>query len=159
MFNDHPVQSRVDQFKIRNGNDAILIRGWWVFSNGAMREQNPYGALRDPPTNPFELWKVKVQYYEEKLRRATVEFDEWKRYLEGAAYGASQHGSAPPTEPQVAKLRELQAKVQERLADLNVARDSLEQNTPSHRRERLAAKAANQQEAEKVLSEIKSIKV
>lgn len=161
MF-DHnvSVQRRLEQFDIKHGSDSIRIDGWYVYSDGAMREVNPYGALHEPPGNTYECWKIKVQYREELFQRAVQKFyDTRDSFLEMAK--ARLRNGDPAVSPKVvaAQLAELQAEVKKHDKNLSIAKMRLEAATPASHQSRIRIAAENKQNNEKVIDAITKIKI
>lgn len=152
------------QFDKQNGNDAIQIDGWLVFSNGAMREMAPVGIWCDPPNDTYACAKIKVKYREAKLAQATQAFKTLKQELTWQAdnavkYAAAETPPEPPSADQIAELRNLQSMVRKCQKELTVARTELEQSKPPQMRMREQRAAANHDRNAKALQAVSEIKV
>jgi hypothetical protein len=153
----------VEHFSKRHGDDAIEIDGWLVYSDGAMRERNPMGALREPPPEPYEACRLRVQYREAKLRRATRAFDERKTVLLRTAHANLSHPNTqpPPCDVAAAKreLGTLRRAVLRCQADLDTARKEMEANKPAWMREREVSAATNRAQNEAFAAAIEAINI
>lgn len=139
-------------FDIRNGRDAVQLNGWLVFSNGAMREVNPMGALIDPPEDKYERAKIQVRYREALYRKAVDDFNT----LRQALIANAEFGSAKEA---VAQLKDARKIVKQRQIALKQARDRMEAATPEALRDAERADAQNRDETEAYLSAINEIKI
>lgn len=152
-----PAQ-RVSRFDHENGNDAVAVEGWLLFSNGARREQQ-YGALIGPPADPYELCRLQLRYHEQRLLVAAKQFEEKKAHLTTAAHYARQAGYPPPDAEALAALTTLQKEVRRRQRAVDAARAALVQNTPASRLARDAAVAAARDEAQAFIEKVSSIRL
>jgi hypothetical protein len=124
-----------------------------------MMEPSPYGVLRQPPSDPYELAKLKVLYHEHALRRAEDQFASMKDRLRRTTEAAAMHGEPPPPPERVEQLRELQKVVRQRRRTLANFRRELEAVIPEKHRRLDDFKAANRLNSNRVLKEIGDIKL
>ena len=61
-----------EQFDTKHGNDGLQIRGWLVFSDGAMRSEAT-GEFREPPLDPHVLFPIIALYNETRRQQAQLE--------------------------------------------------------------------------------------
>lgn len=120
--NDLSVRGRLRQFDAANGDDAIQDENglWLLFSNGATREVNPYGALRDTTTfSPLGVARNKHYYHELKLKRAVEKFDRRKKELlaDINAWGEEEQHVAE-LKAMRDEIRKLKAAVEEAVVDV-----------------------------------------
>jgi hypothetical protein len=108
------VSGTVRKFDRENGNDAIQIDGWLVFSNGARREVDPHGILHDPPEDAFTRLKLSVKYHTALREREFEAFRARRQEL----YGAVEAGELPELSDIRAELGALRKKVRDRDAIL-----------------------------------------
>lgn len=69
-----------NQFREKHG-DSVVIGGWVLFADGARMERD-WGRTEDPPSDPVERAKRKVQFCKAKLEIAVKNFDRVKDVLE-----------------------------------------------------------------------------
>ncbi len=156
------VKQRVDQFDIKNGSDCINIDGFWlVYSNGAMRERNPLGALIDPPTDVHQRCKIQLRYHEKRLQRAVDAFDEHKQQLIAVAQVnlTDRHSGPPPDAANLEKLKDLQKTVRRCKRAVAAARQAVTDSTPDRVKTRDARSAENKSKNEQFISAVKSVQV
>jgi hypothetical protein len=151
-------RSRVDQFDDAHG-DSVRIGSWVYFHDGARREMWSYGALQDPPINPFERCQRIVTYYEARLQRAVTAFHDLQQRLGLRAQNAARDGSPPPPRSALEELKELQREVRRRDRDLKQAKKSLEDVTPAHLKQANIVDGENRQSADDFLAAMKNIEV
>jgi len=147
------------QFIAKHGGDCIHINGWLVFSDGATMDRNPAGALAEPPTDPYERWKIVARYREELLRRATDQFTEANRELRSRAHVAMRDGLPPPNREEIDKLKELQQTVKRCQQRYAAAREQMKRTTPEWMRGRDETAAHNRESNSRVLDELKRIQI
>ena len=56
------LQQRADQFDVKHGSNGLPIAGWLVFADGAMRQEQT-GEMREPPSDPKELFPILAVYW------------------------------------------------------------------------------------------------
>ena len=140
------------EFDIRNGQDAVQINGWLVYSNGAMREVHPHGAYIDPPEDKYERAKIQVRYREALLRNAENDFNTLREALiANAEFGSAQEA--------VGQLRDSRKIVKQCRGALKLARDRMEAATPQGLLDAERADAQNRDETEAYLAAINEIKI
>jgi hypothetical protein len=161
MLDNLNIQGRLQQFDLKHGNNAIRIDGWLIYSDGAMRETNPLGALCEPPGNPYECCKIKVQYHEELLRRAVDEFNTTKHRFMLEASARLRYGDPSPISKReaVQTLTTLQATVKDRQRKLRIAQQRLDAVQPPALRARFNVEAENKQNTELLIEAISEIRI
>ena len=150
---------RVARWIEENGDDGIMVDGWMIYSNGAMREATPLGALLDPPADLYERAKIKVRYRQALMQRAADAFNERKRYLLSAAEAARRNGYPPPTERELTELKQLQQVVQKCQRDLEATRTEVVKHTPAWMQSSATTAQENQQSGERFIADVTGIKV
>jgi hypothetical protein len=162
-FDSMSVKQRVAHFEQRHGNDAVEIDEWLVFSDGAMRECNPMGLLREPPAEPYDAARIVVRYHEERLRRATRAFSERKDALLRTARTNLGEAQTPPPPCDLAaakqELQRLRRGVVKCQADLDVARKDMEAKKPHWLRVREENTVANRARNEEFATAIEAINI
>ncbi|MCE9530984.1 MAG: hypothetical protein K8T89_07655 [Planctomycetes bacterium] len=158
------VMSRVKQFEIQHGDDAVFIGGWFVFSDGAMRERNPEGALMDPPSNPRECCKIKLDYQTKRLEQAISAFEELQAALrvktdEAVKWANAKAPPAPPTDQDIQELKRLQGVVKQRRKIWEQARADYDASVPKQIQERGNRAVGHQERATSVRAQIDRIKI
>ena len=168
MIDFGAVNTRVAAFDEANGNDPIVIDEMLAFSNGALRDINPIGALIDPPADNYERMKLVKRYWEVRTQRAQEEFNHAKNhYVIHAKAGMDAAAAPAPIEDEtsaVEKLTALQRDVKACQAALAKVRKSLTAaaNTSTsvrNQREREARYAANRQSNSALLAAVEKIKI
>ncbi|HWA25700.1 MAG TPA: hypothetical protein VG734_08575 [Lacunisphaera sp.] len=163
MIDYDSVRQRIAAFDKKNGGDGVEINGAIYYSNGAIRDTEPLGALIDPPRDPQERCKIQLSYWQELQRRAVAEFDEVKsQYLTNAKVGLTEAftPALPWTEAQaVKKLTELRDNVRELQKRVTAARAELKRNTPQEVLDRRAHFSAARQMATAFVEAVESIKI
>ncbi len=121
------VKARIQQFDLMNGDDGIRIEEWnaILFSNGAMRDINPFGQLIDPPKDWSPRSKLILKYHKTRLDWAIADFDQLKQSL------ALADKRFEPDFNGLNDLKKLQGIVQERRAALEAAQKELEKTKPA----------------------------
>ena len=150
---DHDaIANRVDEFNRRNGGDAILVNGFYLYSNGATRDANPLGLLCDPPKDELETLKLQKLYHGTLLDLAKDDFVGLKQQL---ASSASATGYVDNKELQ--RLQGLQRTVQAHKMNFDEAVDNIA-NHPRVQRN-LQLKAEEEQRKQTALSLVNSIEI
>lgn len=136
------MDERVEKFDKEHGNDYILIDGWLLFSDGAVREVRA-GLMRKPPVDPYQAAKLIVRYWQAKLNLAEDEFRILKGNLLIRVNDNLQRGYDSPGPEAIAKLEGLQKKVRGLQVRLQQAEDHLENSKSDDmlRQEKLAVDA------------------
>jgi hypothetical protein len=134
------VSGTVKKFDRDNGNDAIQIDGWLVFSNGARREVNPYGVLHDPPDDPYTRLKLSIKYHEALREKELEAFRSRRQEL----FWAVEAGELPRSSEITADLGPLRKKVRDRDAILAKLKQELAKTPQAQEKRR-----AEEWEAEK----------
>jgi hypothetical protein len=161
------VNQRIRAFDKRHGDDCVFAKGWWIFSDGAMKENNPMGLLKEPPEDPHTLAKYVALYFKTKMEKAVKAFDGLKQQLAGMAQGnlaaaASSSGicnSPPPLDYALDDLKRLAAAAKKAKVDYDKATAAVERTTPSHLRQRDEQNSRNRASNESFLAQIQSIEV
>lgn len=110
------ASGRCKLFDEENG-PFIYWSGYLLFENGAVRENNFYGCLWEPPSEPYALWKRKAEYWRARLTMAVRDFDNYREnHLASinAILGSTQADNGIPNgEEIIANLEKLQKVVTE----------------------------------------------
>ena len=158
-----PPREVCRDFDERQNCEKILHNGYWLFSNGAVREGNTLGRLMGPPDDPRERARKIIVYYEVQKNRATMEFDNLKNnYMRHTKAKLNNRfvGSPPKiTSEAVRELKELQAKIVQYQKGLDAAREQLEKSKPPRVRQREELSDKNRQECEQFVDAIKQIEI
>jgi len=165
MMNDpFGIKQRIDAFDQRHGNFVFLgpQPGALLFEDGAYRECNPYGVLREPPDDPYERAKVVVRYWTTKRDLTRDEFRQFKNEMANLAKAALNQSvpMAVPSEDETrTQLTRLKTKVINNQRKLDKALAEVEANTPSHLIEREAQNQRHRQAAQELLSTIQAVEI
>ena len=156
------VKDRINDFIARHG-DFVLLDGIILHEDGAAREPNAYGYLKDPPADVYECNKLKVRFCEKKLSLAAEEFSALKRnvLLQTKANMQGNRCSAPSDAQKeaVALLKTLKKKVGYFKHKLNEAKTNMEQSRPKWMTEREIDTENNRIENEKLRDELSEIEI
>ncbi len=156
------VNSRVAAFNKRHGA-SVAYGEWILFEDGARREQNPLGALIEPPDIPWDRAKRIAQYHAIILDAAVKAFDRKRRYYMECAQGSLNQPFCPPAAVDAAvagaELRTLQAKVKEAKAAHDKATAAVEAAKPAYFREREQDNAANRAANQALMEQLSKITV
>ncbi len=96
------------QFHDEHGDCVSIGDGWFLFEDGAMREQSPMGCRMNPPSDPLERAKKILQFREIQLKEAEQQFHETKeKILNSNAFEWDQKA-----EEALATLKDLQGVVE-----------------------------------------------
>lgn len=101
---------RCKLFDEENG-PFIYWSGYLLFENGAVRENNFYGCLWEPPTEPYALWKRKAEYWRARLTMAVRDFDNFKEHHISSLnqiLNSNDAGSVSNGDEIIANLKKLQ---------------------------------------------------
>lgn len=155
------IKQRVDKFDLEHGMDAIVVEGWLLFSDGAMREPNPIGVMKGKPRDEYKCAKLQVRYWEAKLSLAVEEFSTLKRnLLNRTKAGLNQKYCPPPPSPEaITKLKELKEKVEHLSTKLQDAEDNLENSKPEDMIRREAIDEDNRNKSAEFVGMIQDIEV
>jgi hypothetical protein len=161
MIGCESVRERIEKFDAEHGNDGIVIDGWLLFSDGAMRELSPLGMMRKVPNDIFKAAKLKVHYWEAKLGLAVEEFSTFKKNLLSRAKAALNQRYCPPPPPPEAieKLKKLKAKVEGFQAKLVEAENNVENAKPDNMKRAEQADEDSRRKNEDFANTIMSIEV
>jgi hypothetical protein len=132
-------------FAEKHGNSYVLDGNWFLWPDGARAENSDFGALLEPPEDPFEQAALLVRYYEVRLARAKAAFDERHKYWENVL-NAIAKGDIHETymmESELEPLRKRVLLIQDQLAEAEQARDALPM-PPAHKRQRSRQAELNQ---------------
>lgn len=146
------VAQRLEQFDTKHGGDSIKIGGYYYYSDGAICEDNPYGALHEPPKDELKCLEVVGSYWDEKLNRATWNFTDHKQHLVAKANQGFR-----PTSQEMKKLTDFKQSVK-RIRRKVKAIDDQYNNHPEIRRRR-ELDALRQQTRLSALVEVNSIEI
>jgi len=117
------IAQRIRAFDESHGKDPVFFDGWLLFSDGASRETNPFGALCEPSPDAYQRSKFIVGYFEIKLELAVEDFTICKRNCLQPVVNVLRQKDCPlsPTiAEEVTLLKKLKKKVviaQSKLAD------------------------------------------
>jgi hypothetical protein len=124
----------IRQFDAKHGNTGIIIGqypGVFYYADGSKRENNPYGYLADADEfSPQDRTRNQLRYHQELLRRARNKFDDMKQELHTQAKAAQRGQCNPPSQDDLAKLRELQRAVKQAQKGVNDAQAALTKLMP-----------------------------
>jgi len=141
---------------------AILIGTWFVYPDGAMRENNPMGVLMEPPADEEERLRLVVQYCEQHVREARDAFFALKNDLAQRAKAnvrQQQFAAMPPSDEELARLSQLRGIAASWAVELDEARKRLADAKPDWRRQQEAIAAQNQQQNEAFLAKLDTIQL
>lgn len=160
---DTRVVDRVKAFDAQHSSEArppVFEDGWVIFSDGACRDGNPLGALKEPPTDDWQRLKRIALYWKVSLRHATRKFNEMKDPLVRGAQAqvaARNAGEPPPVAEAERKLRLLRRVVKRAQRHLAKALAAVEDAKPPGVREQEARFAANRTANQDLLNRIGKI--
>jgi hypothetical protein len=143
-------KNRLEVFHEENGGDCVLVNGWYVYSNGARRDENPVGALIDPPADPFERAKLQVAYHSMKVNAAVKKLierqDHWRNHALCIEKGTQANDLGPYKLAEIAsELEALKQEVEKRRGPLAEAQALMEANAPQWYRDQLPQTRATRQ--------------
>ncbi len=122
------------RFEVQHrGDEAIEIQGVLLYPDGARRTLGPFGACKEPPTAPYELWNLLVLYRQElysRLAKVQVELGHALTLQASKAYNEMSADS--PSDYEIEKLRKLTVRVEKARRSLKIAKQQLERHTPAH---------------------------
>jgi hypothetical protein len=149
-------------FAEKHGTNCVLDGNWFLFPDGARAENSDYGALREPPENPFEQADLLVRYYEVRLAHAKAAFDDRQKHWENVL-NAIAKGDIHDTymmEEEMAKLRRPILLIQDHMQEAIAHRDSLPM-PDAHKRQRSRQAELNQaqQTATKLREKLSRLRV
>ena len=153
------MSEAIRDFHKRHGADQINVDGWLLWPNGAMREANAYGALIDPPADPWECAKKVLWYWTCRLKRAVADFDAAKANLRAVAAARMRDGGDPPDADQLKNLKALKAEVERVRAQHAKAHDAERAAIPADIRAHWAQREKNQKAAQDFLSAVNEVTV
>lgn len=154
------VQQRVAEFDAENG-ESVFHEGWVYFRNGALREANPAGLLKDPPSDCYERARRTAFYHRLKHEQALQRFNERREDLARAATFGIRNGGPVPLRAEEARvaLEALADTVRKAQVDLERAEKLVGKTEPDHVRQRREQEAANKQASAELLEAVKSIEL
>jgi hypothetical protein len=122
------------RFEVQHrGEEAIEIQGVLLYPDGARRTPGPFGASKEPPTAPYELWNLLVLYRQEVYTRLANAQRELGFALQAQAIKAYNEMSADsPNDYDIEKLRKLTVRVEKAKRSLKIAKQQFERHTPAH---------------------------
>ncbi len=148
------------QFMAAHGEYVALEGGFrYVFADGALMDRDPMGITAEPPEDPLEKARLIVKFWDAKLKRAILDFEEMKEELKGRAIAARRSGYEPPCDEDLQPLVKLQKTCTALQRKLVAAQAEVEARVPARIKNRVADHARNAQKAEGILGRIRSIKV
>ena len=110
--NATPVRDFHNEHSGGSEDGFIISQGYCYYKDGACRENHAFGLLKPPPEDPYQRWRLILNFHTIKLEFAIREFTALKRNL--LALTTPRVGyptpSAPPQE-EIDKLAELKKKV------------------------------------------------
>ena len=162
MMDCEGINSRIKAFDDSHGN-FVYVDGWLLFEDGAQRENNPLGALIDPPPDPLKLAKKIHRYWKVKLELAVEEFHHYRDlFLQHARNSCKQRRAPAPlksTDEVVKHLKELQKKVRACQGQLKAAEEVAEQHKPPRLKELEEQSERFRSEADALIAEIENIEI
>ena len=164
MQDPYGIKQRVQEFDDRHGNFVFLgpMPGSLLFEDGAFRECSPYGALREPPDDPYERAKLIVRYWTVKRDLARDEFQQFRTEMKNLAQAALNQAVAMvlPSESETRKqLNKLKAKATITQRKLDKALQELEANRPAWMVEREEQNRKHRQAAQELLATVQSVEI
>lgn len=163
-WNNLVPTARLERWEYYHGGYAssIQIGSWRLYPDGAMRENNPMGVLREPPPDEWERLQVVVQYCEHHVRRARDAFAALKDSLGQRAKAnvrQQQFAALPPADEELARLKLLRGVAASWGVELEEARKRLLNAKPEWMRLQEALAAQNQQQNEAFLTRLNNIQL
>jgi hypothetical protein len=163
------VAQRVNEFRAKHGGESrdgsVADGNWFLYSNGARREQDPWGALCEPPTDAKELALMVGRYWSIRLKHASDAFNEKRdHYRQQAKIAiAIDDGIVPnppaPTASAIAELKELKAEVVRCQRKLNEARADHQDYNPQWKKDREADNKVYRQANADFLNAVEAIEI
>jgi hypothetical protein len=161
MIDCEGIKSRIEHFDVSHGLDCVVLNGWLLFADGAMRELNPMGLLKEPKADAYECSKDVCLFYETKLFFAVEEFSTLKNNLlmRGRTALRLQNCPSPPDQETIFRLAELKKKVQAAQRKFSKAKKDMENLIPSFIRVNKKMDDENRQKNADFVSRIEEIEV
>jgi hypothetical protein len=129
----------IKKFHAEHGGDFVILKGWVLFSDGAVREDNSMGLLVAPPSEPYERATNIFLFYKTKLALAVEEFQVFRSdLLRQSKTNLSQKRCPNAYEPDesLEHLKSLQKKVQNWKVKFEAAKKAVEDNKPDWMKKR-----------------------
>ena len=157
------VKERIQVFDRRHGA-SVSQDGWFLYEDGAMREYNPLGALRDPPADPWQLAKRQWYFWKLKFDRAVKDYDtRYRFYFENAKanLNAGNNCGPAPATPAEAKteLAILRKAVEEVKRRFDLAAVALDRSKPEFLKANEHVNVINRQANELLLASLEKLKI
>lgn len=162
MIDHIGVNARVAAFDEENGGDGITYNGWIIYSNGAMREQNPLGMLASPPSNSRECKELILKYWTVSYERSMKAFNEKRSlYIRHAKAEMRNAISAPPPDKNevISELELLKSKAIASRVKMEHAQESFRASKPEWIQERENMNASNKVANQSLLEAVNLIKL
>jgi hypothetical protein len=151
-----------EQFYAANGNDYVNTPdGTHLFITGAEVEPGygDMGMMSMPPSDPWELAKKIVRYWEIKVQRVAGEFNECKQYLSGSGHYTFPRNIANDEEKQLEHLEKLQRIVRSTRRKLRLAIEEADDLEPAHRKACRRSPAEEMEYDERLRSRVDRINI
>ena len=125
----HINSNWLKEFDAAHGHDFVSVGEnghWFLYADGAMRENSPYGAAIQPPKNRFERAKLILQHREVWLARAVKALNDYQEKLlaDDFAYTGQKY--------HLRELERLMAIVDERKKAVLIARRNKKRADPNY---------------------------
>jgi hypothetical protein len=158
-----PFIESPSEFASRHGasGPAVEIGGWLVWPNGASLENTPFGAMREPPTDPHERARLSVKYWEKVVEVKTAGFRDLQTDLLLAGQTAAAQGFYPPDGAVrgVDRLKALRDEIRAAQAEVEKARQRVEDTTPEAVKRVEAGRTEVRKRADEFAEQVRSIKL
>ena len=151
-----PIPAAV--FDAKHG-ESIIVGAWKLYEDGAQRELSAFGAWVEPDADPYRRAQAIVRYHEVIVERATDAFTERKAFLKGLTESTFRDGYPPPSDDDIAQLKNARNRVRVCQRRLTLARQHLLAVTPEPLKRDVELMASNRERNQKALEAIKSIQL
>ena len=155
------VNGRIAAFDRRHGA-SVFIDGWIVYADGATREGDPFGALMEPPADPWERAKKIALHHRIIYDRALKAFDEARqgyRIMISNNLKMRVCGPAPAIDESVAELKRLRNTAKRAKDNLDKALAAVEAARPDQDRAAERVNQENRNDNEDLLAAIDKIEL
>jgi hypothetical protein len=158
------MKERINDFIKRNGDFILIPDSCTILhESGATRDRNPYGYLKEPPTDDYERARLQLKFISRKLELASEEFATYKHgfLISTRNWAKSKFTSAlrPEQKDGLAVLKGLKDKVTSWRKKENEAKVNLEKAKPEKLRQREADSEKNKEDIARLASTIESIEI
>ena len=101
-----------DFYAAHGGREATITVGNYIwFPDGAMLENNQWGAMIEPPANELERQKQILRYREKFLERAETKYAREYNEIEACIRNAERGGTHMPDHHAINRLKEMKVEV------------------------------------------------